>query len=148
MTQTSNVISGESDNSIPTSSSVRYWNSVREFLYPSLSYNDSAASLSDFYKFFSVPGAAHCNTDPNEPNGPFPQTNLAVMIDWVEKGNAPTTLNATVLAGESLGENRQICEWPLRPLWGSENGTMECVYDQESLDTWDYDLDFTQFTIY
>lgn len=70
------------------------------------------------------------------------------MIKWVEEGIAPTTLNATVLQGEYEGENRQICEWPLRPLWKSENATMECVYDQESLNTWDYDLDFTQFKIY
>lgn len=117
-------------------------------MYPSQSYNESAASLSDFYKFYSIPGAAHCSTNPNEPNGPFPQTNLAVMIKWVEEGIAPMTLNATVLAGDSLGENRQICEWPLRPFWASEAGEMECVYDQESLDSWDYDLNFTQFKIY
>ena len=52
-------------------------------------------------------------------------------------------LNATVLLGEHLGEQRHICEWPLRPLW-SDDETMECVYDQKSLDTWHYDLDAFQ----
>ncbi|TVY75885.1 Tannase, partial [Lachnellula suecica] len=139
---------GESDYSIPTASSVRYWDSVREFMYPELGYNDSAEAVSDFYKFYSVPGATHCAANPLEPNGPFPQTNLAVLIDWVENGIVPETLNATVLQGEYIGENRQICEWPLRPFWPSENATMECVYDQTSLDTWSYDLNFTQFKIY
>ncbi|KAF7198206.1 Tannase, partial [Pseudocercospora fuligena] len=137
---------GESDDSIPTASSVRYWDSVREFLYPEKSYNESGAALSEWYKFYSVPGAAHCAPNPNEPNGPFPQTNFQVMIDWVENGIAPKTLNATVMLGEHLGEHREICEWPLRPLW--VNDTMECVYDQKSLDTWHYDLDAFQFKIY
>jgi tannase len=81
-------------------------------------------------------------------NAPFPPTNLAVMIQWVEQGIAPETLNATVLAGDFVGENRQVCEWPLRPLWKGENATMECVYDQASLDSWKYDLSFTQLEIY
>lgn len=113
-----------------------------------MTYNASAAALGDFYKFYSIPGATHCSANALEPNGPFPQTNLAVMIQWVEQGIAPTTLNATVLAGEYIGENRQVCEWPLRPIWPSENASMECVYDQTSLDTWSYDLNFTQFKIY
>jgi tannase len=36
---------GESDNSIPTASSVRYHQSVRQIMYPSLSYNESNAEL-------------------------------------------------------------------------------------------------------
>jgi tannase len=109
-------------------------------MYPGLSYNASNEALSECYKLFLVPGAAHCNYNDLQPNGPFPQTNMQVMIDWVEKGIEPQTLNATVLQGAHIGENAQICQWPLRPLWSS-NGTMECVYDQTSIDTWHYDLD-------
>lgn len=139
---------GESDFSIPTASSVRYWDSVREIMYPHLSYNASAAKINKWYKFFSVPGATHCAANDLEPNGPFPQTNLQVMINWVEKGVEPTTLNATVLMGDHIGENRQICQWPLRPLW-RENGTkMNCVYDQKSLDTWRYKLDAIKLPVY
>ena len=142
---------GESDDSIPTASSVRYWESVRKYLYPELSYNASAEALSEWYKFYSVPGAAHCSTNANEPNGPWPQTNLAVMIEWVEKGVDPGRLNATHLLGEQVGEAAEpICAWPLRPLW-SGNGTsssMECVYDQTSLDTWYYELDGVGFEVY
>ncbi|KAF2769240.1 tannase and feruloyl esterase [Teratosphaeria nubilosa] len=142
---------GESDNSIPTASSVRYHESVRKVMYPGLSYNASNAALNKWYKLYLVPGAAHCDINPYQPNGPWPQTNLQVMIDWVERGIEPTTLNATVLQGQYKGENRQICQWPLRPKWTSnarETANPECVYDQSSIDTWHYDLDAIPIPVY
>jgi hypothetical protein len=77
-------------------------------MYPNLSFNESTAALNDWYKLFLVPGAAHCAPNPDQPNGPFPQTNLAILIDWVEKGVEPITLNATVLQGEQIGKNEQM----------------------------------------
>lgn len=138
---------GESDNSIPTASSVRYHESVRSIMYPGMSYNASNAALNKWYQLYLVPGAAHCAPNTYQPNGPFPQTNLAVMIDWVEKGVTPTTLNATVLLGDEKGKNEQICAWPLRPLW-NKNRKMECVYDEASIQTWHYDLDAFKIPIY
>ncbi|ESZ96781.1 tannase [Sclerotinia borealis F-4128] len=90
-----------------------------------MSFNESSAALSEWYKFYLVPGAAHCATNPLEPNTPFPQTNLTVMVYWVENGNAPVTLNATVLNRDYKGDNGQICAWPLRPMW-TGNETLEC----------------------
>ena len=138
---------GESDNSIPTASSVRYHESVREIMYPGLSYNASNAALNEWYRLYLVPGAAHCSPNTYQPNGPFPQTNMAVMIEWVEKNIAPTTLNATVLLGTQKGKNEQICAWPLRPLW-SGKGAMSCVYDEASIASWQYDLDAFKLPIY
>lgn len=139
-------IHGEADNSIPTASSVRYWESVRSIMYPGLSYKEGANTLKNWYQLYLVPGAAHCAANPLMPNGPFPQTNLQVLIDWVEKDVQPVTLNATVLEGEHAGENRQICRWPLRPIW--KNGKMECEYDQKSIDTWHYDFDGVPMPVY
>lgn len=139
---------GESDNSIPTASSVRYHESVRKIMYPGMSYNESNAALNEWYKLYLVPGAAHCAVNALQPNGPFPQTNLQVMIDWVEKGVEPVTLNATVLQGDHIGENRQICQWPLRPYWPNNGTEMECVYDQTSIDSWHYDLDAIKVPVY
>jgi tannase len=139
---------GEADNSIPTASSVRYWESVRKIMYPNLSFNESASALNDWYRLFLVPGAAHCAPNEAQPNGPFPQTNLAVLIDWVEKGIVPTTLNATVLRGVHIGENQQICAWPLRPLWTNNGTAMECQYDQASIDTWLYDFNAIKLPVY
>lgn len=139
---------GESDYSIPTASSVRYWNSVREVMYPGLSYNESVEALNDFYKLYLVPGGSHCAVNAAEPNGPWPQTTLAVLIDWVENGVQPVTLNATVLQGENIGDNKQICAFPLRPYWSNNSTTQECVYDQTSIDTWNYDLDSFLLPVY
>jgi len=117
-------------------------------MYPNMSYNSSVAKLSDWYRLYLVPGGSHCTINAYEPNGPWPQTNLAVMIDWVEKGVVPTTLNATHLAGENMGANAQICAWPLRPLYTNNGLTMECVYDQASLDTWMYEFDAFPMPVY
>ncbi|KAI9641782.1 hypothetical protein NHQ30_009641 [Ciborinia camelliae] len=139
---------GESDYSIPTASSVRYFESVREIMNPGLSYNDSIAATNEFYRLFLVPGGSHCAVNAAEPNGPWPQTNLQVLIDWVENGVAPVTLNATVLQGVNKGENQQICGWPLRPFWTNNGTSMECRYDQESIDSWIYDLDAFDMPVY
>jgi len=140
---------GESDNSIPTASSVRYWDSVRKIMYPQKSFTDSAAALNEWYKLFLIPGAAHCGPNSLQPNGPFPQTTLQVLIDWVEKGMEPVTLNGTVLQGENVGQSQQICGWPLRPLWKSEDQVNpDCVYDQSSIDTWIYDFDAFKMPVY
>ncbi|KAJ4389038.1 hypothetical protein N0V93_006500 [Gnomoniopsis smithogilvyi] len=138
---------GESDYSIPTASSVYYWNSVRTILNPGATYNESVEAIDDFYRLFLVPGGSHCAPNAYEPNGPWPQTNLPILIDWVENGIAPETLNGTVLQGANIGQNQQICRYPLRPIW-TNNSTMECVYDQESIDSWDYDLDAFKLPVY
>lgn len=139
---------GESDSSIPPASSVRYHESVRSIMYPDLSFNDSSAALADWYRFFLVPGAEHCAANSLQPNGPWPQTTLQTLIDWVEKDIAPDTLNGTVLQGEHAGESQQICAWPLRPYW-TENGTkLECQYDQDSIDSWIYDLNAFNLPVY
>jgi tannase len=57
-------------------------------------------------------------------------------------------LNATVLLGEHISENAQVCAWPLRPLWSTNGTTMECRYDQDSIDTWLYDLDAFKVPVY
>lgn len=139
---------GESDNSIPTASSVRYFESVRSIMCPDLSYNESVAAVNKFYRLYLVPGAAHCATNPLEANGPFPTTNLAVMIDWVENGVDPVTLNATHLAGTFKGQSAQICSWPLRPMWSNNGTTMTCEYDQASIDSWLYDMDAYDLPLY
>lgn len=141
---------GESDYSIPTASSVRYWDSVRKVMntHKHLSYNESVAAQHEFYRLFLVPGGSHCDFNVYEPNGPWPQTNFPVLIDWVEKGIAPETLNATVLQGENIGSNEQICLYPLRPIWINNGTTMECVYDQKSIDSWTYDLDAFNMPVY
>ena len=58
------------------------------------------------------------------------------------------TLKATHLAGVAKGEDAEICAWPLRPFWSAGNGTMECVYDQASIDTWVFEFDAFKLPLY
>lgn len=141
-------VHGGSDSSIPPASSVRYYESVRSVMYPGQSYNESNAALQDWYRLFLIPGAEHCGSNSLQPNGPFPQTTLETLINWVEKGITPTRLNGTVLSGPNAGETQQICAWPLRPYWKNNGTELECQYDQASIDTWHYDFDAFKMPVY
>ena len=133
---------GESDGSVPPASSVRYYESVRSVMHPELSYNESVSELNKWYRLYLIPGAGHC-TPSAQCDGSFPQTNLPVMIDWVENGIEPVTLNATYVnsCSSRYGEADKICSWPLRPIWSGNNTATECVYPSPSaFDTWQYNL--------
>jgi tannase len=134
-------IHGEQDDSIPTGSSVHYYDSVRSVMYPHMSYNESVSAVDEFYRLFLVPGAAHCASNPNQPGGGWPQTTLQTVIEWVENGIAPQTLNGT-------DEIDTICRWPLRPLWSGNGTSFHCVYDQESIDSWTYEFDAYKTPLY
>ncbi|KAH8886598.1 tannase and feruloyl esterase [Thozetella sp. PMI_491] len=133
---------GEQDNSIPTGSSVHYYDSVRTVTYPNLNYEDSVKALDDWYRLFLVPGGAHCSANPYQPNGGWPQTTLQTLIEWVESNNAPNTLNNT---GGSIDT---ICKWPQRPLWSADGGSMDCVDDQSSIDSFTYKFDAYKLPLY
>nr|UNI81639.1 tannase [Aspergillus homomorphus] len=141
-------VHGESDPSIPAGSSVHYHESVRQTMYANMSFNESSAKLNEWNRLFLVPGAAHCATSDTQPNGPFPQTTLETLIEWVEGDVFPTRLNATVLSEERKGEQHQLCAWPLRPLWKNNGTTMDCVFDEASYATWVYDLDAERGVLY
>ena len=116
-------------------------------MYPEFTYNASTDAMGDWYRLFLVPGAAHCGANSLQPNGPFSQTNMEVLIDWVEDGIKPNTLKATHLAGGQVGKSAETCAWPLRPFW-VDGGAMQCVYDQDSIDTWMYDFDAWKLPLY
>ncbi|KAF7945756.1 uncharacterized protein EAE97_004794 [Botrytis byssoidea] len=137
---------GESDDSIPTGSSVHYYDSVRSIMYPNQDFNASVTSLKEWYKLFLIPGAAHCSTNTLQP-GPYPADNMATMIDWIENGIEPERLNATVGSGTFEGEVQKLCAYPLRPIWDAE-GTLSCEYDQASIDSWTYTFDAFKVPVY
>jgi tannase len=117
-------------------------------MYLGMSFNDSAEALGDCYRLFLVPGAPYCSTNDLQASGPFPQTILGVIIDWVENGVVPTTLNARHLAGVDDGQSAQVCAWPLRRYWTNNWTIIECQYDQTSINTWLYDFDAIKMPVY
>lgn len=137
---------GESDSSIPAASSVHYWQSVRSIMYPKLSDSAAQKALEEWYQFYLVPGAGHCGTNSLQP-GPYPQNNMEIMIDWVENGNQPSRLNATVSSGDYEGETQMLCQWPTRPLWTSES-SFKCVNHKKSIESWTYDFAAFKIPVY
>ncbi|TGO88747.1 hypothetical protein BPOR_0144g00170 [Botrytis porri] len=137
---------GKSDDSVPTGSSVHYYESVRSIMYPDQEFNASVSSLKEWYKLFLIPGAAHCSTNTLQP-GPYPADNMATMIDWIENGIELERLNATVGSGTYEGEVQKLCAYPLRPIWDAEV-TFSCEYDQASIDSWTYTFDAFKMPVY
>ncbi|KAJ5671946.1 Tannase [Penicillium longicatenatum] len=137
---------GEQDNSVPTASSVHYWQSVRDIMYPGLSSSKSLAKLQDWYQLYLVPGAAHCGTNSLQP-GPYPEDNMEIMINWVENGVKPSRLNSTVSSGDYEGETQMLCQFPSRPLW-KNNSTFDCVFDKASYDSWTYEFPAFKVPVY
>lgn len=136
---------GESDPSVPTASSVHYWQSVREVMYGIEPTDYQSNPMSDWYQLYLVSGAAHCAANDLQPEGPFPENNMATMIAWVEQGVTPQRLNATA-SGNTVEPTWELCQWPQRPLWSSNSSeSFSCVYDQSSYDTWTYN--FTAFKV-
>lgn len=135
-------VHGEQDPSIPTASSVHYYESVRSVMFPNMTFNASTEAMDDFYRMFLVPGGAHCGVNTDQPNGGWPATTLQTVIEWVENGVAPSFLNNT---GTTTPE---LCKWPLRPLYANNGTTLDCVYDQASWDSWIYEFDAYSTVLY
>ncbi|KAK4966580.1 hypothetical protein LTR42_010891 [Elasticomyces elasticus] len=130
-------------------SSVIYHDQVRKTMFPSHSYEQGIDALGDFYKLFLIPGAGHCS--PAADNGPFPQTMIGSIIDWVEHGVAPEkVLNATMLQGDLEGTRQDICAFPTRPGWkGNATVQPECVWpNREALAAWYPTLDSIPLSVY
>ncbi|OAA66683.1 Tannase/feruloyl esterase [Niveomyces insectorum RCEF 264] len=111
---------GTQDQLLPTMMSAAYYENVRAHMFGA---NASYAQIQDFYRYFQVPGAAHCAVNPMEPHGPFPQYAVAQLIDWVENGVPPESLNGTTQSGSST--QKTICLWPSTPVW-SASGEFRC----------------------
>ncbi|GKT85570.1 tannase subunit [Colletotrichum tofieldiae] len=72
------------------------------------------------------------------------------MIDWVENGNKPSRLNATVSSSTNVnaGETQMLCQWPTRPLWRGNSSDFDCVSDDKSIDSWTYTFPAFKVPVY
>lgn len=85
---------GIADQLIPVNGSSNYYQRVQAL----------DADVRDFYRYFEAPGVTHCSGG----SGPFPETALDSLVDWVEKGRAPDSIEGIVGSTQ-----RPICSWPL-----------------------------------
>lgn len=62
----------------------------------------------DFFRLFMAPGMAHCGGG----IGPDRHDSMTAMIDWVEKGKAPSSMRASRVAGNQVVRTRPLCPYP------------------------------------
>ncbi|KAF2018593.1 tannase and feruloyl esterase [Aaosphaeria arxii CBS 175.79] len=74
-------------------------------------------SISDYYRLFEAPGVGHCAGG----RGAYPHSTFDALVDWVENGKAPDTLDATSAPNEE-GEviKRTLCAYPKRSEYQGE----------------------------
>lgn len=92
---------GQADQFIPTQGTVDYRRQVERKM-------GGTQRVDDFYRLFLPPGVPHCGLN----KGAGTVDDLAALVAWVERGEAPRTLPATLVdaAGRSVG--RDLCRYP------------------------------------
>ncbi|HTY61381.1 MAG TPA: tannase/feruloyl esterase family alpha/beta hydrolase [Acidobacteriota bacterium] len=62
----------------------------------------------DFFRLFMVPGMAHCSGG----IGPDRNDTMTAMINWVEKGKAPESIQASRVVDGKVVRTRPLCPYP------------------------------------
>ena len=83
--------------------------------YNTLHYYDTVAAktgakMDDFYRIFFVPGMGHCGAGAT---GPDKFDTVAALETWVEKGTAPSRIDAKQYEDGKLTRSRPLCKYPL-----------------------------------
>ncbi|KAF2110768.1 feruloyl esterase [Lophiotrema nucula] len=90
---------GTSDPAVPYKSTLRFYQGVQAH----------DASVADYYRVFLAPGLGHAIGG----LGAYPNTTFHALVDWVEKGIAPDSLQATSQPdANNKTINRVLCAWP------------------------------------
>ncbi|MFD8478057.1 tannase/feruloyl esterase family alpha/beta hydrolase [Kitasatospora sp. NPDC059673] len=89
---------GDADPVIPTAGTVDYRKRVEARM-------GGSAKVDGFYRLFLAPGVAHCAL-----NG---ADDLAALTAWVERGQAPGVLHATLPTADGRNLAREVCRYPM-----------------------------------
>jgi Tannase and feruloyl esterase len=95
--------------------------------YNTLHYYDTVAAktganVDDFYRIFFVPGMGHCGAGAT---GPDKFDTVAALENWVEKGVAPTRIEAVQYEDGKLTRSRPLCNYPLVAKYDGTGNTDE-----------------------
>jgi hypothetical protein len=92
---------GEADFGVPFQGTVDYYNQVRAELGP--------GRTQQAVRLFLAPGVDHCGGG----SGPQLTDPLGALVDWVEHGKAPRTLDAALTGADGkVTETRPVCRYP------------------------------------
>ena len=116
---------GGQDNQITS------YNTERFYDYLSHGMGASSRELDEFFRVFRISGMFHCNSGPGawvigqgggaSAAGPFKcaKNVLAALVDWVEHGKAPDTIEGTKFVNDSVtlgvSYQRRHCRYLCRP---------------------------------
>jgi hypothetical protein len=108
---------GEADQLIFPRGTINYFNRV-------LDANGGPTEVNRFARLYMAPGVGHCGGG----IGPAPTGLYEAIVDWVEKGVAPTTILAASTPGPGAAvaptRTRPLCPYPTIARWigsGSSN---------------------------
>jgi hypothetical protein len=73
----------------------------------------------NFARLFMAPGVAHCNGG----DGPAPQGLLQTVMNWVERGEAPTTVMGLRSLPDGTTRTRPLCLYPEVAVWNGAGST-------------------------
>lgn len=78
------------------------------------------AATQQWYRHFQAPGVGHCSGG----TGPQPVNFFQAVVDWVETGTAPATLQTSkAITGGTM--TRPLCPYPSRPTYSGSGSTNE-----------------------
>jgi hypothetical protein len=104
---------GLADQLVFPQGSIEYYRRVQDLL--------GKGKTRKFARLFLAPGVAHCSGG----SGPQPDDPLAAVIEWVENGKAPKTLNGVVRNSSGVPtQTRPICMYPSLAVYGG-NGSAD-----------------------
>ncbi|MCJ1243336.1 putative feruloyl esterase B-2 [Trapelia coarctata] len=126
---------GGQDNQITSFNTERFHHHLRQGMQA------PACELDEFFRFFRISGMFHCNSGPGawvlgQGGGaaaagvPFNrrQNVLAALVDWVENGVAPDTIEGTKFVNDSVALGvafqRRHCRYPFRNTYVGGNYTL------------------------
>jgi hypothetical protein len=92
---------GLNDQLIFPQGTINYYNRVTQFM-------GGTAKTLDFARLFLAPGVGHCAGGA----GPQPDKPFDALVDWVEHGHAPATLNGLLRDATGATATRPICLYP------------------------------------
>jgi feruloyl esterase len=76
--------------------------------------------MDDFYRIFFVPGMGHCGAGAS---GPDKFDAVAALENWVEKGVAPSRIEATQFKDGKVARTRPLCKYPEIPKYKGSGST-------------------------
>jgi hypothetical protein len=68
----------------------------------------NGADTRDFFRLFMIPGMSHCGGG----IGPDRHDPMTAMINWVEKGDAPSSITASRVDNNKVVRTRPLCPYP------------------------------------